>query len=381
MREDWLLLCLCPSFTPVQARRLMQEKSGLEARDVAARLRAIPAEDRNRAGRQLPGLLRWLDGEDCHALPLYAAGYPPLLATLPDPPPILYLQGKPELLNLPQIAIVGTRKPSADGRRVAREFAAALVRAGYGVVSGLALGIDAESHAGALREGGVTVAVLGSGLEQVYPKANRALARQVREQGVLISEFPPWEGPLDWHFPLRNRIISGLAHGVLVVEAAQRSGSLITAHLAGAQGREVFAIPGSIRNPQSRGCHALLRSGAKLVENVADILEELPALLAWERGRLAQVLSENAPNSASLRTPAEPALDDVSSLIPAGGGSSPLASEEAAVLAALGYGPVPLETLVAETGQPTHTLLGLLAALELRGLASASPLGWCRKDP
>ncbi|HWK53901.1 MAG TPA: DNA-processing protein DprA [Hyphomicrobiales bacterium] len=344
MLKDWLLLCLCPAFTPVQARRLVQ--GGLNSGSLADRLRVLPADELAQARRQLPALLRWLEGEDCHALPLYAADYPALLATLADPPPILYLQGKPDLLHLPLIAIVGTRKPSAEGRRIAREFAAALVRAGYGIVSGLALGIDAESHAGALGAEGLTLAVLGSGLERLYPKANRGLARQVREQGVLISEFPPWASPRDWHFPLRNRIISGLAHGVLVVEAAQRSGSLITAHLAAAQGREVFAIPGSIRNPQSRGCHALLRNGVKLVENVADILEELPALLAWEQSRL------------------EPPLL--------------LAPQEATVLAALGYGPTSLETLAAETGYPAPTLLGLLAALELQGLAAASPLGWSR---
>ena len=209
--------------------------------------------------------------------------YPALLATCNDPPPQLFVRGDVNALSLPQIALVGSRKPSVDGRRHARRFAAALVECGYLITSGLALGIDAESHLGALDAGGRTVAVLGSGLANIQPHSNTALAERIVANGALVSEFPPATAADPWHFPERNRIISGLAHGVLVVEAAERSGSLITARLAATQGREVFALPGSINNPMARGCHRLIRQGAKLVESCNDILEELPALVAWER--------------------------------------------------------------------------------------------------
>ncbi|MDR2212338.1 MAG: DNA-processing protein DprA [Pseudomonadales bacterium] len=351
----WLSLSLIPSLTPAKMKAFATPH--WDERAAALALRGVPVEEWRQAWEQLPRLLEWLAREGNAVLPLYAPDYPPLLAALPDPPPALYLQGRLEALQLPQMAMVGTRKPSVDGRRLAREFGAALAQSGYVVTSGLALGIDAESHAGALAQGGLTVAVLGSGLAQLYPKANTALAARIREQGVLVSEFPPWSGPANWHFPFRNRVISGLSHGVLVVEAAAKSGSLITARLAAEQGREVFAIPGAIHNPQTRGCHALLRTGAKLVESVADILEELPAFAAWERQRLkAQSVEAKAPAVV---------IDEAS-----------LSPQERDIVKALGYGEVSLEQLVRSVNLPVELLLGHLSELELRGLIRAGAGGF-----
>lgn len=207
-------------------------------------------------------------------LTLEDPAYPSLLKAIADPPPVLFVRGDPKILSKPQLALVGSRKPSPSGLRAAAEFAKGLVAAGWAITSGLAAGIDAASHKGALSTGGTTVAVLGSGLDQIYPAQNKGLATQIASRGALVSEFPPHTPPLAMHFPRRNRIISGLCLGVAVVEAALRSGSLITAKLALEQGREVFAVPGSIYNPLSQGCHILIQEGAKLVTGPADVLLE-----------------------------------------------------------------------------------------------------------
>ena len=206
--------------------------------------------------------------------------YPPLLGEIPGPPAALFLKGNPELLRLPQLAIVGSRNPTSGGAQNATEFSKHLASCGLGICSGMATGIDSASHLGALQAGGFTIAVVATGLDRVYPASNRALAHKIASEGLLISEFPPGIGPKATHFPSRNRIISGLSVGVLIVEAALKSGSLITARLAAEQGREIFAIPGSIHNPLARGCHGLIRQGAKLVETAEHILEELSPLLA-----------------------------------------------------------------------------------------------------
>jgi DNA processing protein len=185
---------------------------------------------------------------------------------------VLYVRGETQVLRDPQLAMVGSRNPTAGGRSTARDFASFFARAGLTITSGLALGIDAACHEGALVAGGPTIAVLGCGLDQTYPREHQSLAERIAAQGALISEFPPGTKPMPACFPQRNRIIAGLSHGTLVVEAAQRSGSLITARLAGVAGREVFAIPGSIHNPLARGCHQLIRQGAKLVERPEDVL-------------------------------------------------------------------------------------------------------------
>ena len=220
----------------------------------------------------------WALGPGHHLLDRQSADYPDLLARIPDPPDRLYVDGCVDVLHLPCIAIVGSRNPTRQGRDNAYEFAKYLGRAGFCIVSGLAQGIDAAAHEGALDGGGRTVAFLGHGVDLVYPAANRALAERIREAGALCSEFPLGMTPRRSSFPQRNRLISGLSLGTLVVEAARKSGSLITARLAGEQGREIFAIPGSIHNPLSRGCHWLIRQGAKLVESAPDIVGELGAL-------------------------------------------------------------------------------------------------------
>ncbi len=222
--------------------------------------------------------LDWL-GEPQHYLLVWSdPDYPPLLRKIPDPPVMLYVMGDRKLLSRPQLAIVGSRNPTPMGRENARAFAKNLADAGLIITSGMALGIDGAAHRGALEAGGQTIAVAGTGLDRVYPSRHRDLAHDIVRHGALVSEFPLGTPPKPENFPVRNRLISGLSLGTLVVEAALQSGSLITARLATDQGREVFAIPGSIHSPQSRGCHALIRQGVKLVETAQDILEELGPL-------------------------------------------------------------------------------------------------------
>jgi len=276
--------------------------------------------------------------------------YPDLLAQIHRPPSILWWRGASETLSLPQIAIVGSRSPSAGGRDNARRFAAALAGAGFAITSGLALGVDAEAHRGALEAKGPTIAVLGSALDQVYPRRNIGLAEQIVDAGgTLLSEFPPGTAALAKNFPQRNRIISGLSLGTLVVEAATRSGSLITARCALRQNREVFAIPGSIHNPMARGCHQLIQSGAKLVESTADIVEELGPLLG-----LKHELLVGAENEARLD------------------------EGEAILMQALGYDPVNLEQLVERTGFSVADVLSKITAMELKGLVEDSGDGYLR---
>lgn len=219
--------------------------------------------------------LRWLeDGAERRILPITDPCYPWLLRHIADPPLVLFVDGDPACLDQPSLAVVGSRSPTPQGREIARDFGRALGRAGFVIVSGLARGIDGAAHQGTL-EKGRTVAVCGHGLDSVYPAAHRRLGEAIRKQGALISEFPTGTPPRRPHFPRRNRLISGLCLGTLVVEAGMQSGSLITARLAAEQNREVFAVPGSIHSPQSRGCHSLIRKGATLVESVHDILAEL----------------------------------------------------------------------------------------------------------
>ena len=218
---------------------------------------------------------RWLDEPGNTILTLADRRYPGSLLEIPDPPLMLYVKGRVELLSKPSIAIVGSRNATAQGCIDAEKFGCSLSDAGLTIISGLALGIDAAAHRGGLKGSGSTVAVIGTGADIIYPARNRELAHQIAREGCIVSEFPLGTGPLASNFPRRNRVISGLSGGILVVEAAARSGSLITARTAIDQGRDVFAIPGSIHSPLARGCHALIRQGAKLVETSQDILEEL----------------------------------------------------------------------------------------------------------
>ena len=224
--------------------------------------------------------------------------YPELLTQLNDPPSLLYVKGNIDALHLPALAIVGSRNPTSGGARNAFEFSRHLAQCGFCIVSGLAQGIDAAAHRGALEAGAPTVAFLGHGIDSVYPPSNHALAEEIVVNGALVSEYPPGTPPMRAHFPQRNRLISGLSLGTIVVEAARRSGSLITARLASEQGREVFALPGSIHNPLARGCHQLLRDGAKLVESADDIITELAPLAGHilqnrAKSTLKQVVTDN----------------------------------------------------------------------------------------
>ena len=279
----WLRLSLIPELTPGSLRRLLAEFGGPEpilaaSRGVLARHvgdAAAAAIKQAANDRALAAVATWLDDPANHVITLADAGYPPQLLQIADPPPLLYVKGRIELLSRASIAVVGSRNATAQGVANAEAFARVMSDAGLTVVSGLALGIDAAAHRGGLAGAGASVAVLGTGADIVYPARNRALAHELAARGALVSEYPLGTSPLPANFPRRNRLISGLALGCLVVEAAVDSGSLITARLAAEQGREVFAIPGSIHSPLARGCHALLKQGAKLVESANDILEEL----------------------------------------------------------------------------------------------------------
>jgi DNA processing protein len=296
--------------------------------------------------------LRWLQSSGCHLLSSTEPGYPELLRLSPDAPAVLYVRGRLDALLEPQIAIVGSRNPTAGGRATAREFGLSFARMGLGVTSGLALGIDAASHEGALAGGGQTVAVLGCGLDRVYPKENAPLAERIVACGALVSEFPPATPPLKAHFPQRNRIIAGLSHGTLVVEAAQISGSLITARLAGAAGREVFAIPGSIHNPLARGCHQLIRQGAKLVEAVEDVLVELKISLS------DQLLAGSAQPRPGPRDAGAP-LDKAYKIL----------------LDALAFEPASVDSLIERTGLNSESIASMLLILELDGHVAPHPGG------
>ncbi len=349
---EWIALHRQPGVGAVTYRRLLARHG-----TPAAALEAL-----RRAGRavsvetQVAADLAWLEGAaDRHLLTLADPRYPEALARLEDAPPLLYVQGDVDLLSMPQLAVVGSRNPTRDGRRAARDFAAHLAGCGLVITSGLALGIDGEAHEGALAAHGGTVAVLGCGLAHVYPARHRALARRILEAGgALVSELAPETPPRREFFPARNRIISGLALGVLVVEAAVHSGSLITARLAAEQGREVFAIPGSIHNPLARGCHRLIRQGAKLVETAADVLEELGPLLG------AGVSSPQAASSA----PAPESRPDL-----------PTDPDHLAVLEALGHGPRGVDELVACSGLKPEAVASILLVLELQGYVASAPGG------
>ncbi|CUJ22536.1 DNA-processing protein DprA [Achromobacter xylosoxidans] len=316
-----------------RATALARQLPDALARQLAA---PMPAD----MAAQVDSALQWVDAPGHHILTLSDPGYPQSLLTIADPPILLYVNGDPAYLQGPALAVVGARNATPGGQENARAFARHLAGSGWRVVSGLALGIDAAAHEGALDAGSGgagTVAVMGTGIDRIYPARHRDLAHRIAAQGALVSELPLGTGALPQHFPKRNRIVAGLARGVLVVEAARQSGSLITARLAGESGREVFAIPGSIHSPLSRGCHALIRQGAKLVETAADITDELGG----------------GPQPGTRRPP-EPADDP-------GDADNPAHP----VLEALGFDPLHLDALQARCGLDTATLQAQLLELEL----------------
>ncbi|WP_368641078.1 DNA-processing protein DprA [Castellaniella ginsengisoli] len=338
---------------------------------LAARLRQPPEPGLQAA---IDDTLDWLRADDHHLLTLADPLYPRTLYALTDPPPVLYAHGRLHILERPMLAIVGARHATADGERNARAFARHLAQQGWCVVSGLASGIDGAAHAGALEAGeagGGTLAVLGTGIDRVYPPSHHALAHRIASQGLLLSEFPLGAPGLRFHFPQRNRIVAALSQGVLVVEAAARSGSLITARLAGEMGREVFAIPGSIHSPLSRGCHALIRQGAKLVESGQDIVEELrqgasPGALTMPAAEPAA--SDHAPKAASpaSETSARPA----EAMPPAATGP-----DAKALLERIGRDPVDLDTLRRDLDWPIDRLQHQLTLLEISGLIARTADG------
>lgn len=350
--EAWCLLLRAPGLGAKGLRELLAV-----AGSAAAAVRQPPAQapealreylrkpDRDGAAADL----EWLAGDRHSLLTCNDPAYPARLAQSANPPAALFLNGDPSLLDLPQIAIVGSRNPSAGGRANAEAFAAFLAAKGLVVASGLARGIDAAAHRGALDADGLTLAVTGTGPDRVYPAANRALAHAIAGNGLLVSEFPTGTPPLPANFPRRNRILAGLALGTLVVEAAMRSGSLITARLAADAGREVFAIPGSIHNPLSRGCHALIREGAKLVETGEHVLEELAPLLGLS----------TPPAQVQMHQPHQGASDP----------------QHDAVLEALGHDPLSTDELVRRTGFPAREVSSILLLLELQGHVSSEPGG------
>lgn len=308
---------------------------------------------------QIDKTLAWASEPGNHVLTLADTNYPPALLSIADPPPLLYAKGRTELLSRPAVAIVGSRNATEQGMQNAERFAQTLSNAGLCVVSGLALGIDAAAHAGAcsaVSGQGSTIAITGTGLDLVYPARHRALAHRIAEQGCLLSEYPIGTAAIAANFPRRNRLISGMSLGVLVVEAALQSGSLITARSALEQGREVFAIPGSIHSPLAKGCHQLIRQGAKLVESAQDILEELQHhALAKETHHALETVTNSAPASSAM-TPSP--TTELST-----------ASNEYArqVMRAAGHDPASVDQLAERTGLPASDIQASLLLLELDG--------------
>jgi DNA processing protein len=301
-------------------------------------------------------LLDWLAQPGCRRIEPGQPDFPAQLLAIPDPPEALFIRGDAALLGRPQLAIVGSRGPTPAGRETAFDFARRLAGAGLAITSGLATGIDSAAHRGALAGGGKTLAVCGTGLDLVYPPRNRALAEEIAARGALVSEFPPGTPPRPHHFPRRNRLISGLSLGVVVVEARHRSGSLITARLAAEQGRDVFALPGSIHNLLARGCHRLIRDGARLVESPEEVLEGLQSDLFQ-----ALAVGQAQPSAA------------------VGFSGGLLDRDSKILLNACGFEPVDADVLVERTGFSAATVASMLLLLELRGEVEPSAGGmYCR---
>lgn len=333
----------CRSFNRLLRRGLSPESLFSNADDAslglhAETLRWLKNPDWHLIDRDMA----WLNQADRHCITIQDEAYPYALKEIADPPPILFIQGDVKTLSNKQLALVGSRNPSQKGLKLAYDFAKALSRSGFTITSGLALGIDAASHRGALDAPGITLAVEGNGLSSVYPASNGKLAAEIVAQGgALISELPTATPPKACNFPRRNRIISGLSRGVLVVEASLRSGSLITARMAMEQGREVFALPGSLCDPLARGCNALIKQGAKLVETLSDICEELSN---WEN-----------PNTSG----AEEELDP----------------QSLALLKYVAYEPISVDTLISMSGFSAKAISSMLLLLELKGLVASNPGG------
>lgn len=347
--EAWLRLALIPGIGDGAQRRLLEVFATPQAALAASRaqlaqyLSAKQAEALQAGpdAQQLADTLAWLGEPGHHLVTWLDEDYPPLLREIADPPALLYAKGLRSMLGQSCLAVVGSRSATPQGEANAEAFAQALSEAGITIASGLALGIDAAAHRGGLKGPGSTIAVVGTGLDRVYPARNKALAHEIAEKGLLLSEFPLGAISAPGHFPKRNRIISGLSRGVLVVEAALNSGSLITARQALEQGREVMAVPGSIHSPLSKGCHALIKQGAKLVESAQDIVEEL----AWPI--MPPVTSADGPGNGEIGQ----------------------------LLQHLGFDPVSLDQLAERSGLTVEALSAKLLTLELEGRVAQLPGG------
>jgi len=348
-RRAWLILAhahlrvaelqlLLPRFGDVENIVAQQRRDLIQAGLSDEKSSAITSPD----DKCLSRALTWLDHDAHHVIAFGQDNYPELLTQIPGRPLLLYVNGNVDALHLPSLAIIGSRNPTRGGLRNSVEFARYLALRGFSITSGLAEGIDTAAHRGALDIGGKTVAFLGHGIDRVYPAGNRNLAHRISENGALVTEYPLGARPLRWHFPERNRLISGLCLGTLVIEAARRSGSLITARLAAEQGREVFALPGSIHNPLARGCHELIRQGAKLVEAASDILNEL--------GPLAGHMARNTMES----TPSESPVIDID-------------SDYDELRSILSHDPITIDELESQSGLTIEQLSSMLLILELHG--------------
>lgn len=359
----WLILLRTPGLGPAWLRERLAAL-GDDIRAVLAGLRHAPSplEEAARGWLARPDEARlaadlaWLGAPGHRLLCCTEADFPPPLENIAQPPAALFVDGDAGLLLRPQVAIVGARGATAGGLAHARRFAGALTQAGFVVTSGMADGVDGAAHAAALDAGAPTIAVVGTGPDRVYPRKHQALARVIAARGALVSEFPPGTAPRADHFPRRNRIIAGLSLGTLVVEAGLKSGSLITARLAGEQGREVFALPGSVHNPLARGCHRLIREGVRLVEEPEELIEALaPAARA-----LGMELAARLASGTGAATPAaiEPASQD---------------PEYRLLQQALGHDPATLDDLASRTGLPPAALSSMLLMLELDGRVESLP--------
>jgi DNA processing protein len=369
VQQEWLVALRAPGLGARQLRALFEAFGSIEAVLAAssAQLQAAGLKPEVAKALRHPdqALLEqdqaWLAGAGHHLVTIDQDQYPALLAAIPGAPPALWVVGDPDLLWRPQIAIVGSRNPSAAGLEHARDFAAELAGLGFTVTSGLAAGIDVAAHRAALdTPGASTVAVLGTGPDRLYPARNAEVGRRIAREGALVTELLPGTPAKRSHFPSRNRIISGLSLGVLVVEAGLHSGSLITARMAGDQGREVFALPGSLHNPMARGCHRLIKQGARLVECTDDIVSEL-APLAGELSRALQALPAQTGTPASAGPKAVPSrLDD---------------PEYQRLWANLGHDPVPVDAVIQRSGLEARAVSSMLLMLELEGRVVLHPGG------
>ena len=361
MKQDpglasWLQLALTPGLSPAAIRGLLGrfglpqnvlagKKSELAGFVSAASLEALES---TAVAEAVARTLAWADAPGHFIVTLADDDYPRALLEIPDPPTLLYASGRLELLSRTSLAVVGSRNSTAQGENNAEVFSKALSDTGLTIVSGLAMGIDTAAHLGGLAGPGSTIAVLGTGVDIVYPRRNADLAARISEQGLLVSEFPLGTGPIPHNFPRRNRLISGLSRGCLVVEAAAASGSLITARAAVEQGREVFAIPGSIHSPLSKGCHALIKSGAKLVETAEDVLAELSGFRQLNSAAISRGRQDDTEGSAGTET---------------------------GLLALMGHDPVDVDSLCTRAGLPADQVSSQLLRLELDGRIASLPGG------